>query len=417
MIGVIPGVIKNFFLLFLDLQFLMLMGVVVVLIALQYRRSESIRAGMFGVKTGRMWRDTAIATAFGLAGGLAGSIAGVLAGIPLANSGAAFLFLLLLSVVLMMFNPRFLCFAYAGGIISLVHIVTGRPDVNIYQILALVALLHLVESLMIFFSGHLGAVPSFFMDGSGRVVGGFVLQKFWPIPLVVLTVAGYISPSEVSGGMPGWWPLIKPGTDQPDSLIVYAMAVVVAGLGYSDLAISRNPWRKSRLSALLLAVYSIVLLLLSAFAQHVVVLAPAAALFAPLGHELVIYIGKKIELAGRPVFTPSDRGVRILDVVPNSQAWHMGIRSGDIIISVNGIPVHNRHELRHIFESGRTHLEIEFLKGAKSVYRRGVAYRPDTHKSIGILPVPAANEESYMEISPPGCLMQKLAAWLKKNKR
>ncbi|MFZ5632806.1 MAG: PDZ domain-containing protein [Bacillota bacterium] len=415
---VIPLIIKNYFLLFTDPEFLLLIALVVALIALQYRRSESVRAAMFGIKPRRLWRDTFSATLLGLAGGVAGSILIVLAGLPLTGSGLIFVLFLLIAALLMLINPRFICFAYAGGIISLVNIFTGWPPVNIYQVLALVALLHMVESLLIFFSGHLGAVPSFFRDASGRVVGGFTLQKFWPIPLVALTVAGYSTSQGILNDMPQWWPLIKPGeAGGQHNNVIYALVAVVAGLGYGDLAVARSPWEKSRLSALYLALYSVILFILSIFAQYFRFLAPVAAIFSPLGHELVIYIGKKIELAGRPVFTPSKLGLRVLDVVPESIAWHMGIRSGDVLITVGGIPVRDRWGLKYALENIPGPLEIEYLKGAARIYNRGWAFRHGVNKPLGVLPVPAGDEEYFIDIKSQGTVYKKFVSWWEKIKR
>ena len=422
----IPVVIERYFLLFLDIQFLLLMAVVTALVALQYRRSESVRASLFGVRTRRLWRDTISATLLGLAGGLLGSILIVLAGLPLTGSGMIFVVLLFLAAMLALISPRFICFAYAGGIICLlkifadalqIEVLSGLLPINISQVLGLVALLHLVESILIFFSGHLGAVPTFFGDASGRPVGGFTLQKFWPIPLVALTVSGYSASPDLLGGMPPWWPLIKPGPLGEGMAFQYALVSVVAGLGYGDLAIARTPQKKSRISAFYLALYSLILFLLAVWSQYNFWLAPLAALFSPLGHELVIYLGRRSELAGRPAFAPSARGLRVLDVIPGSTAWNMGLRSGDLIISLGGLPVYDRRGLQLAIDSLTGPLEVEFLQGPGQVYSRGLAFRKDTREPLGLLPVPGANEAGYVEVDSPGWLYRMLVRLKEKIKR
>lgn len=417
MIDILTVAIKNYFLLFLNPEFMLLMGLVVALIAMQYKRSDSIRADMYGIKTDRMWRDTAVAIFLGIAGGLLGTILIIMAGLPLTGSGMTFFLFLLVAAVLMLISPRFLCFAYAGGLISLANIITGWPQVNIFQILSLVALLHMVEGVLIFFSGHLGAVPTYFRVESDNPVGGFILQKFWPIPLVILAVAYNPVSPEILGNMPGWWPLIKPGVEIGRDYLSYALVFAVAGLGYGDLAIARNPWEKSRLSALFLIVYSMILFVLSVSAQYLWILAPVAAIFSPLGHELVIFIGKKIELAGKPAFVPSQYGMRVLDVVPGLPAWDMGIRSGDVIIRIGGNPVRDQGGLRNALANAPYSLEVEFLSGPEKVYNRSFAFRP-INKPMGILPVPSGvNSEAYTEINTTGLLWNKLIPLWKKIKR
>ena len=79
--------------------------------------------------------------------------------------------------------------------------------------------------------------------------------------------------------MPGWWPLLKPGAGDPQTL-TYIIMPVVAALGYGDLTIARTPLEKSRLSALYLSIYSLVLLILAVLSEESRSFALAAALFS-----------------------------------------------------------------------------------------------------------------------------------------
>lgn len=415
LINAVPEIIKSFLLQFTNFDFLLLMVIVVFLVNQQYKRAESIRAAMFNIEPGGNWKDTIYAVFLGLAGGLAGSILSVLAGLPLSGSGNVFILVLFIAVVLMLINPRFICFAYAGGVISLSNIIFGIPSVNVYQILALVALLHMVESLLIFFSGHLGAVPTFFKNSSGHITGGFTLQKFWPIPLVVLVALGHPGAPSFTGNMPDWWPLIKPGGDYP--IAGFALISVVAGLGYGDLAIARTPYEKRKISAILLLMYSVILFAFAVLAQHYYPLVWLAAIFSPAGHELVIYIGRRIELAGKPLYTPSEYGARVLEVIPGSNAWEAGIRSGDIIISIGGERVYNHWDLKSIVEGYYCSTEIEYLHGRNQQFMRGLVNCSGRYKRLGVLLVSQASDKAYVDINPPGLLSGILSRFWSKNKR
>lgn len=415
LIEAVPQIIESFFLQFTNWDFLLLMIIVFLLVDQQYRRAESVRAAMFNTKPRRIWKDSIYAVILGLAGGLVGSILSILTGLPLSGSGNVFILVLFLAVVLMLINPRFICFAYAGGIISLSNIIFGFPVVNVYQILALVALLHLVESLLIYFSGHLGAVPTFFRNGSGSVAGGFTLQKFWPIPLVVLVTLGYPDAQGFVGSMPDWWPLIKPGVDYAPA--GFALVSVVAGLGYGDLAVARSPYEKRKISALLLLLYSVILFILAVVAQHYYSLIWLAAIFSPAGHELVIYIGRRIELAGKPLYLPSEYGAKILDVMPGFAAWAAGLRSGDVIISMGNEQVLNHWDLKNVLENHSCPLEIEYLHGRGQVYLRELIDCPGGFEKLGLLLVSQISEKSYIDINSPGLLSGILTSIWRKTKR
>jgi hypothetical protein len=385
-----------------------LFWIVLILVALQYRRIAQLREEFFGARGSSVLVDILVATAYGFFGGLIGGYLIVLAGLTISGSGLWYL--LPVAVLLMFINPRFLCFAYGGGLLAVCHLLFGFPEISIPQIMALVAILHFVESILIRVSGHLGAVPAFIRLPQGRVVGGFTLQKFWPIPVVVLAV---VSGSAVPGmdlvPMPEWWPLIKPEVPGDPSTMVFAMLTLVAGLGYADIATTRTPRDKSRISSVYLAGYSVVLFVLAVLAASGGGYAWAAALFAPLGHELIIHISKHMELNGRPLFIPHPDGVMVLDVLEKTPAWRAGLRSGDIILEINDQQVHNRADL-HLLLGQPGLKEINYLHREKRFRRETVSMQPGDF--FGVMSVPEGTEQLYLELQNTSPLMR----WLRRGR-
>ncbi|MBC7105390.1 MAG: PDZ domain-containing protein, partial [Firmicutes bacterium] len=264
--------------------------------------------------------------------------------------------------------------------------------------------------------GHLGASPAYIKAEDGRVVGGFTLQKFWPIPLVALVAAG---PAAGAGGipMPEWWPLLRPETDV--SNVLYQLVPVVAGLGYGDLAVARRPEEKSRLAATYLALYSLALLALALLAGRFGVLAPAAALFGPLGHELVIALGRRAESRARPLFVPPARGVMILDVLPGSAAWRAGLRAGDVVLEIDGVEVNDRATFRQMVAGGEP-LEVALLSplaGGVRRYRREFVPRRVPGEPLGVILVPEGDEGYYLEHRSRGLLERWAARWRRGPRR
>lgn len=381
---------------------------VVVIVAMQYRRIGGLRENFIGVRAGLPWEDVVGALGYGIIGGLAGSYLIVFVGLTI--TGRDFYLLLPLAVLLMLFSPRFLCFAYAGGLLSLTKLAFGFPAINIPQVVGLVAVLHAVESILILASGHKGAVPAYLKAPGGRVIGAFTLQKFWPIPIMILTVVGA---GAIDGGvdMPSWWPLIDPAVPADPRTLAFTLVPVVAGLGYGDIAIARSPVEKSRLSALLLGAYSVILLLLALLCEYFPATSLAAALFTPLGHEAVIYIGRRVEFSGTPIYVPPARGVRVLDVMPESRAYRAGIRSGDVVLAVNGLPVDRNQEL-FSWLSGLASwpLVLDLLPAGAGRASR-IQVELSEGKPVGIIPVPEGQEEQYVEIlgtGPLGRFFQRL---------
>ncbi|WP_312038108.1 PDZ domain-containing protein [Pelotomaculum terephthalicicum] len=403
---IIPLVLKSFLLAFLNPQFWPVFLLIVGLIALQYRRMGRLREYFFHQKSGRVWADVIMAAGFGLLGGLAGSCLIVFIGLAL--SGADLIYLWPAAILLMLIDMRFLCFAYAGGLLAISSLLLGFPQVNIPQIMALVAVLHMVESMLILVSGHLGAAPAFIKDAGGRVVGGFTLQRFWPIPLVVLAVASAGAVHEAVE-MPDWWPLIKPSVSGELQSLAFTLMPVVAGLGYSDVSIARSPVEKSRLSALHLGFYSLILLILAVLAESSRAAALAAALFSPLGHETIIYLSRRIEVCGEALYVPPARGMRVLDVAPDTAAWQAGIRSGDIILAVNGLELTGKYNFYQMQQEAFLPLMVDYFSRAAGENRRRLLV-PAGSGDWGLVPVPEGNEKKYVELWTAG----PLGRWLGK---
>ncbi|MHB8170262.1 MAG: PDZ domain-containing protein [Thermincolia bacterium] len=371
---------------------------IVLVVAFQYQRLAAQKARNFGLPRDPLVKPVLIATGYGILGGVLGSLLMLVVGISLAETGIEYLWPL--AIMLMLINPRFLCFAYAGGIISLSYLFFGFPQVNVVQLMGLVAILHLVESLLILLSGHLGAVPVYFKTAGGRIVGGFTLQKFWPIPLVAIMV-GY--PWADTIVLPEGLPLLQSGLASINYGMVYSLMPVVAALGYGDLALTRSPVAKSRVSAIYLGLYSVTLLILAILASKWGFVAYMAALFAPLGHELIINMGRQMELKGQPCFIPPGQGIKILDVAAGTPAYQAGLDGGDIILTVNRQPVNDLMQLEESLYLGGFLVELEYIKAGGSGLHREVV-KLTRGQPLGIIPVPEGREEIYMEIRDHGLL-------------
>ncbi len=397
-IALFPMVLKSFGYLLIS-PFL---WIVIVLIWLQYNRIAKAKERLFGVKDKSVWQQVAIAVFYGIIGGIIGAFLMIFGGITITSIGIGYLWVI--AILLLLINPRFVCFSYAGSILSLSYIFFGWPQIDVAHLMGLVAILHLVESFLILVSGHLGAMPVYTKNHKGETVGAFTLQKFWPIPIVALVVVTGVPIGETVP-MPDWWPLIKTFEPIDPETSFYAMLPVIAALGYGDIAFTMNPQQKSYHTAALLSVYSIILFILSIIASHYATLAILPALFGALGHELTIYLGKRNQLNGKSLYVASDIGVRILDVVKGTPAMKMGIRSGDIIISINGIQVHNRYHLAALLQTVYNFVEIEYVSNIDNkIYRKTSWLKPK--QAIGIIPVPEPTDGSQVSLSGKGLLVR-----------
>lgn len=376
---------------------------VVLLVALQHHRLAKNKDRLLGTSTEPLWLPLLSSTVLGMAGGALGSVLLVLLGVSFTNMGLSYLWPV--AILLMLISPHLLCFSYAGGLLSLSSLVLGFPRLEVPQLIGLVGALHLVESLLILASGHLGAVPVYLRLPDGRVAGAFNLQRFWPIPLVggALVTVPLLPPGALS--MPDWWPLIKPAGLTDPAQAVYVILPVVAALGYGDLALASLPRRKSHRSALTLLGYSLVVLALAVGASYYPPLAFFAAVFAPVGHELTIFLGRRAELRSRPFFVSPPDGVMVLDTVWGSPARRWGLRSGSILRSVNGRRVGSREELAVALEEAGSVLEVEYTEPGGEWRRIRVWRHPG--RPLGLILAPEPGDLPTAELRT-GSLLRRL---------
>lgn len=408
-------IIESFPLFLRQGELLLIVSVVLLLVFMQYRRIAAVEQRVFGMPLSDPLRNTVVALGLGLLGGGLATFLFVVLGISLVDVGVGYLWVL--AIALMLIHPRFICFAYAGGLLSISHLLFGWPGLNVPAIMGLVAILHLVEALLILVHGHRDATPVYVRRPDGRVVGGFTLQKFWPMPFIALIafLLGQDALGDMTLAMPDWWPLIKPqAAPAPDMSYVYVLFPVIAALGYGDIAITREPRAKARVTSGLLFGYSVVLMALALAgsvgtgADGVSSAAGAtfagipvvgwqwlAALFSPLGHELVIYLGRRSEERGEPLYDAS-KGAVVLGVLPNTPAEAMGLQTGDIIRNINGYPVFDRADIQDVVTPWVVDVDI-VVENIHTGQERTVHY-PGKIPPFGVILAPGPMDPGFMSM-------------------
>lgn len=400
-----------------------LFWLVVLLMASQYSRVARNEMQLFGRAKYSVGGQTFYFALLGLAGGFLASLLLIFFGISMLDIGIIYVWPL--AVLLLLVHPRYLCFAYAGGLVgafsALLQLLgqiwpaategmfSGLAGIHIPGLLALIGVLHLTESFLIAVSGHLFPSPLYLKTDKG-VVGGYSLQKFWPLPLVgLMALLVPQATAEAMSGvrMPEWWPLLA-GSKLPGAgeTLLYLLTPIVAGLGYGDLAISTSPQEKSRHSALNLGCYSLFLIAAAFLAFHYPLFTMPAALLSPFGHEFLIVMGNKREFSRAPLFAALKNGVKILDVFPRSPAAAAGLSSGQVILAVNGLPVNDSLAFQSIIGLAGSKVELE-IQGEKN----SIELKSSHGGATGIILAPDQFTTVYLEVKQA----RFLAAFAKKK--
>lgn len=380
--------------------------VFILLIYLQYRRQTLTERRLFHIGIHAPAEQTLQTLLYGMIGGLCASALFAFIGVIIRLQD--FIYIWAIALVLVLFNVRYLCLAYASGILGILCYVTrGLPEswltpgwawlwepmmsIDVPSMMALVAVLHMIEAFLVRVHGAQGALPLFVDGRRGRLVGAFQLQKFWLLPLFLM-----IAVEEGSGGVSlssAWWPVVAGGGV---SFIILPLPAVI---GFSDMAISRTKKAKAIMTSHFLWLYSILLFILALCAVWMGAFwGIAAALFSFIGHELMLILGQRREWNRPPYFVQSDKGIRILDVIPESPAAQMGIESGETIMKVNGRPVNRKEDLYPALQLNPAFCKLDVVsrEGVTKYLQRSL-YAGEHHQ-LGVIIAPDLQSQYYVKL-------------------
>jgi len=378
--------------------------VAILLVFLQYRRQNLMERRMFGVRTSVLGEGMIHSLAYGLAGGIIATLLFTVLGVVL--SPVDLIYVWIVALVFALFNARFICFAYAGGFLSLVSLMLNAlPELNVAPawvlsvyndlrglnvggLMALVGILHLIEALLIRWNGAKGAMPVFVSGKRGSLIGGFILQKFWVVPMATFVYVGGDSGLQA----PAWWPLLSFGTLGAGILIAPMPAV----LGFSSVALSKTPEKKASSMSKYLMAYSVLLMLLAVAASYVPAILWVAALFCIVVHELLILWEVTAEPNAHPIYVRSNRGLKILAVLPQGPAQQMGLKSGETIMKVNGNPVSTPYDLHFAINQNPAYAKLELLTPEGEVRFASTPIYMGDHHQLGIVLVPDNQARQYV---------------------
>ncbi len=395
----------------------------VLFIILQYMRQIRVERQLFAVKLHNWLGLVGRAMLWGAAIGAAVSIVGAFIGVSLTTD--AVLWLWAIAALLMIARIRYLCFAYSAGVIALLQWATGwavwdsssgfvgalgasLAEIDAAGLLVLVALLHLAEAVLVRWQGHRLATPLFLESKRGKLLGGYLLQGFWPVPLLMLVPAAGSGASTTA--LP-WTPLL--GADLSQGWTIVALPMII---GFTEMTRSMLPEQKARYAASGLLAYSVVLAAAAVLAWWLPALLPLAALVALVLHEALIWRSRRQEEAALPLFVHDSRGLRILGIVPGTPAADMGLAAGEVVHKVNGIRVRTKEELYDALVQNPAFCKLEVFNFAGEIKFAQRARFAGEHHQLGVILAPDDQANFYTEAGPTS-LLQLLRGSRASNRR
>lgn len=335
------------------------------------------------------------------------------------NSAIDLIFLI--SMLLMFWSPRFVCFSYSGAVLGISSLILkwfsvelNMPSLDFLKIdipalMTLVAVMHFIEGLLVMADGKRGAIPVF-TNRENKIAGGFALQRYWVLPVAILLLSH--DKSLIGAGSqvatPNWWPLLQssiPAKLLKDAIIV--LFPLYGVLGYSNVTFTKSKERKTLISGAFILIYSLILFGLSRLAVLNIYLEVFVLIFAPAAHEGMMNIQKYFEINGKPKYVSDENGIMVLEVAPNSPASEMGLKSGDVLIQINNKDIESEDDLIKFSGPVSSFVWLKIKRAAGNIEE--VSYdKMSAEKRLGIVLVPRGlpkdslvvklNESKFQEI-------------------
>ncbi|MDF2557602.1 MAG: hypothetical protein K0R71_1430 [Bacillales bacterium] len=237
----------------------------------------------------------------------------------------------------------------------------------------LMGLLLFVEGHLIWWEAHKKTSPSIVKSDRGRNIGQQIMNRIWLLPiLVVLPVKDIPSNFEIvpffAWNQSTWIPVFFP------FLIGFGLKVKTR---YS-VEMSKRIGGSIFLLAIIVTGSAVAGLYDIRFIIVSIYLAVVIRFCIQVVHLLQ-------ERKHAPLFTQTNNGVRILDVFPDSPAEKLGIQSGTILESVNGVPVSTKKEIYNAIQLNPAYCKLVIIgKDKISKEIQTPIYEKDHHE-LGLI--------------------------------
>jgi hypothetical protein len=326
----------------------------------------------------------------------------------------------LLTILVLFYNPRFVSIAYSGAILCILSLMLGYAaalthnqaldilKMDVPAVMTMVAVIQLVEGMLILLDGRRGSVPVF-ANREGTVMGGFILQRYWiaPVALLIMLHDPALAVSQSSVPTPQWWPLI--GSSIPVDVLRNAVLMIIPFygiMGYNTITFTMDRKRKTLESGAFKIIYSLVIFGLAQAALANKIVEVSLPVLAVAIHEGWVILQRKRELGGKPKYVSSEEGIMVLEVLPESPAAEMGIRSGDMLLAINDSKIEDEKMLTETLSQCPNF--IWFSLKRENGRQQQVSYdKMFRGKQLGLLLVPKGMPDDTMVIKFDDSILSK----------
>lgn len=281
----------------------------------------------------------------GIAIGVIFSLIVTLVGFPIEYSQYLF-FLLPMSFVLGYYHVRYTNIVYSGLLLSVLSMVLNGQEVfglhlpsvafNMSGMTGIIGLLLLIEGLLIYMLRRSVMMP-ILAKKDGQIILGYAVQRFWPIPVVLLVATEAITSGDAVP-MPLWWPFIGSGKlDQIGYMMILLPLLFV--MSHGTMSFTKKPIKQLKEQGAILMASGVLLLVTSFILDRVLPIDSVGVLAIFFVAYIPEWYHRWQEANQKAIFEKTQHGVRVMHVNRGGKGADIGFEVGDLITSINGTKV------------------------------------------------------------------------------
>lgn len=366
---------------------------ILLLIIVGYKRIKRERRH-FGIKVFNLfseWKDTWLMALF------IGFIISIISvGIGIVLSIETLAILVLVSIILSLsMRLSLLSASYTIGITYLLLLISPillseqnfinkdiLGEVNETGLVILLGIFLIVEAQLLSRTNRRNTFPMLVKGNRGAWIGQHVIQKATIIPFFTLIPTGYIPILEP------YWPYLTLGGE------TYGLLLFPFVIGYKHHVRGSLTTTASTNLASSIFMLAVIVILLAVGSIFLPWLSLIAVLLAILGREFIVYKFRLQDNARKPFYHRSEKGLKILGIIPESPADRLDILVGETILKVNSKPVLSEQQFYENLQDTGAFFKIEILDDRGEIrFVQSALYDGDHHELGLIFPSKPHREE------------------------
>lgn len=245
--------------------------------------------------------------------------------------------------------------------------------INYQGLVILIGIFLVAESILLLKARKGKTYPELVQGSRGGWMGQHHIKKLAVIPFFILIPTGLIT------SFAPYWPYFTIG-EQSFSLILIPFII-----GFDHIVRGNDPMVSAGKLAKSMMILSFLVLLTAWGSSYYSWLSLAGVIVGIAGREYLNYRHRTKDHERSGFFQPTDKGLKVLSVIPNSPADRLDILAGESIARVNGNKVVSITEFYEALQKSGAFFKLEIIdRAGEKRFLQGALYEGDHHE-LGII--------------------------------